>query len=893
MRFVLAVLILSLFASAQGTNGEIQLKVTDPSGAAVRFAGVSVVGIRRFETDAMGQLSILGLRAGTYRMEISKTGFETEALMLEVQPAGRVERNVTLQIGRARTSIQVAAATPLTGVNLGLDQIASPVQVATQKELMASGAVDLSDFLNRRLNGVHVNEIQGNPFQSDLNYRGYTASPLLGTPQGMSIYMDGVRMNQAFGDSVSWDLIPRIAISEVTLMPGSNPLFGLNTLGGAVAVETKDGLGATGTSVQLVYGSKQRRSAELEHGGAFKNFNWYGASNLFFDEGWRDSSPTNVRQFFGRLGWRREKTDLNLKVSYANNSLTGNQLQEERLLARDYASVYTKPDITNNKSPFVNLGIRRNISKKVTATGNLYFRNIHTSVFNGDINEGSLDQSVYQPSAADRTALAAAGYSGFPLSGATAANTPFPFWRCIAQALQRDEPGEKCNGLLNRSYVEQSNYGAAGQATWHSEHNQFSAGAGFDHSKADFRQSTQLGYLNADRGITGINAFADGVTGGNINGEPYDLRVDLSGIIQTWSILASDTLTLGKWNLTASGRYNRTSLRNHDRIRPGGGVGSLDGVDVFGRLNAAIGMTYTPWAAANLYASYSEGSRGPTSIELGCADPDRPCRLPNSAAGDPPLRQVVARTLEAGARGRLGRGFHWNVGAFRAENSNDVLFVSSSLTGYGYFKNFGKTRRQGAEFGLDGKLGRVSIGGGYTLLEATYQTMELLNGSSNSSNNARAKGLDGSIAIQPGDRIPLIPQHTLKSYAGLAITSKLVVDLGLIAISGSYARGNENNHHQPDGTYFLGPGATTAYAVMNAGARYTFGRRWMLVGQINNLLNRHYNSAAQLGPTGFRPGGEFLARALPAVGADFPTPRSTFYAPGAPRLAWVGMRFRF
>ena len=893
MRLVLAVLITSLFALAQVTNREIRLKVADSSGAAVRSADVNVVGVGRFETDAMGGVSMLGLPKASYRIEISKAGFETEVLVLRVLQAGLLERTVTLRIGHARASIQVVAVTPLAGVNLGLDQIASPVQVATQKELTASGAVDLSDFLNRRLNGVHLNEIQGNPFQSDLNYRGYTASPLLGTPQGMSIYMDGVRLNQAFGDSVSWDLIPRIAISEVTLMPGSNPLFGLNTLGGAVAVDTKSGLDAPGTSIQLVYGSNQRRTAEMEHGGAFKDLNWYAASNLFFDEGWRDSSPTNVRQFFGRLGWRPAKTDLNLKVSYANNSLTGNQLQEQRFLARDYSSVYTKPDITNNKSPFVNLGMRRNISTKVTVTGNLYFRNIHSSVFNGDINEGSLDQSVYQPSAADRTALAAAGYSGFPLSGATAANTPFPFWRCIAQALQRDEPGEKCNGLLNRSSIEQSNYGAGAQATWYSEHNQFAAGAGFDRSKAEFGQTTQLGYLNPDRGITGINAFADGVTAGNVNGEPYDLRVGLSGTIQTLSIFASDTLTLGKWNLTASGRYNRTTLRNRDRIRPGGGPGSLDGVEVFGRLNPAIGITYAPSAAANLYASYSEGSRGPTSIELGCADPERPCRLPNSAAGDPPLRQVMARTVEAGVRGRLGMGFHWNMGAFRAENSNDILFVNSSRTGFGYFKNFGKTRRQGVELGLNGKMGRVSFGGGYTLLEATYQTKEILNGSSNSANDARAKGLDGGIVIQAGDRIPLIPQHAFKAYADLAITSKLALDFGLIAISSSYARGNENNLHQPDGTYFLGPGATTAYAVLNVGARYTFGKRWMLVGQINNLLNRHYNTAAQLGPTGFGPDGGFSARALPAAGVDFPTPRSTFYAPGAPRLAWVGMRFGF
>ena len=85
----------------------------------------------------------------------------------------------------------------------------APVQTATDRDIEHSGALDLSDFLNRRLNGVHVNEMQGNPFQPDVNYRGYTASPLLGTPQGLSVYMDGVRLNQPFGDVVSWDLIPR------------------------------------------------------------------------------------------------------------------------------------------------------------------------------------------------------------------------------------------------------------------------------------------------------------------------------------------------------------------------------------------------------------------------------------------------------------------------------------------------------------------------------------------------------------------------------------------------------------------------------------------------------------------------------------------------------------
>ena len=176
------------------------------------------------------------------------------------------------------TTVTVIEAAPLPGVDLPIAKVPAPVQTATSDEIERSKALDLSSFLTRRFNAVFANEIQSNPFQPDINYRGYTASPLLGTPQGLSVYMDGVRLNQPFGDVVSWDLIPRLAISTATVMPGSNPLFGLNTLGGALAIQTKNGTTAPGTSVQAIYGSDVRRSIEFEHGGRkASGLNWYVA----------------------------------------------------------------------------------------------------------------------------------------------------------------------------------------------------------------------------------------------------------------------------------------------------------------------------------------------------------------------------------------------------------------------------------------------------------------------------------------------------------------------------------------------------------------------------------------------------------------------------------------
>jgi len=796
--------------------------------------------------------------------------------------------------------VEVIETTPLPGLDLKLEQIPAPVQAAVSADLEASGALDLSDFLNRRFTGVFINEMSGNPLQADLNYRGYTASPVLGTPQGLSIYMDGVRLNQPFGDVVSWDLIPRLAIGSTTLMPGSNPLFGLNTLGGALSIQTKDGRSFPGTTMRATYGSDVRRAVEFEHGGSrASGLHWYLAGNLFADNGWRDASPSRVGQLFGKVGRHDAKHDTALSVGYADNVLNGSALQEQRLLARDYASVYTKPDETDNRSTFVNLTTRNDRSPRLTLSGNVYYRDIRTNTFNGDINDDSLDQAVYQPSAAEQRALAAAGYSGFPTSGATAANTPFPVWRCIGNVLLNDEPGEKCNALLNRGDSVQRNVGLSGQLTrrdWLAARNSLTVGAGYDHSRSAFHQSTELGYLNPDRSVTGLNAFADGVAGGNVDGEPFDNRVDLEGRVYTGSVFASDVLAIGDaWNVTVSARYNRTSVRNADRLNPGGGLGSLDGDHVFGRLNPAAGVTFAPSPSMHLYAGYSEGSRAPTSIELGCADPGAPCKLPNALAGDPPLDQVTTRTWELGARGGQG-ALTWNAALFKADNKDDILFVASTQTGFGYFTNFGSTRRQGMELGVNARHGRWSGGAGYTWLDATFESPETVNGIGNSTNDAAAaggKGLHGTIAIRPGDRIPLIPRHTLKAFADCQVTTRLSLDVNLVAASGVFARGNENNASQPDGTYYLGPGATPAYAIANLGGHFQLTRRVQILAQINNLLDRRYYTAAQLGPTGFTATGQYIARALPAIQGQFPVPQATFYAPGAPAAFWVGTRVKF
>jgi outer membrane receptor protein involved in Fe transport len=339
-----------------------------------------------------------------------------------------------------------------------------------------------------------------------------------------------------------------------------------------------------------------------------------------------------------------------------------------------------------------------------------------------------------------------------------------------------------------------------------------------------------------------------------------------------------------------SGRFNRTGVNNADAITPGGGAGSLDGTHTVSRFNPAAGLTIDLPRQINAFIGYSEGSRAATSIELGCADPESPCKLPNAMTGDPPLEQVVTRTVEAGVRSM--RRVRWNASYFRAQNRDDILFVMSEQTGFGYFRNFGRTRRQGLELGADTQFGVVTVGAGYTLIDATFQSAELLNGESNSTNDA-GSGLEGAIAVQPGARIPLIPRHMFKAFGEIRIRANASIDLGLVSASSSYARGNENNAHEPDGVYYSGPGASPGYAVVNLGARYQVTSRVALLVQINNLFDRRYSTAAQLGTNAFTDTNAFVARPFPAVNSAFPLRHGTFFAPGAPIAFWVGSRIAF
>jgi outer membrane receptor protein involved in Fe transport len=725
--------------------------------------------------------------------------------------------------------IEVIGITPLPGFGVPAAQVPANVQAVTGEEIARQHPLNLPEFMSQRLPGVNVNENQSNPFQPDVTYRGFSASPLLGTPQGISVYQDGVRINEPFGDTVNWDLIPGSAISTINLIPGSNPLFGLNTLGGALSIRTKSGAQYPGTAATLYGGSFGRRAAEAQHGGANGEFDYFASASAFREDGWRAQSPSDVRQFFTKLGWQDGTSDLDLSITHAESDLTGNGLLPQSMVRDDPKQAYTLSDHTRNRMTLLSLNATRWLTGDLLWSSTVYYRESEKSTINGDLNEVS-----------------------DPRNGVVAY-----------------DDGDPNASSVNRTRTSQRSYGFSTQAALTSGNlsgprNLVIVGGGYDRSSSDFRQSYQLGGFNADRSAAPTGAETE--------------IVNLDGGSSTASLFVTDTHSQGpRWHLTGSARYNVTRVRTVDRLSPplpppAAGLGS----DLsFAKLNPAVGVSYTPEGAPGFYAGFSQGNRPPSPVELGCADPNSPCHLPNAMTSDPPLKQVVSRTLEAGARARTTSGLRWNATLFRTMNYDDILFVSSSASS-GFFTNFGKTRRQGLEAALERSEGKFSWALNYTLIDATYQSSAVLFSRANSSADA-----NGDIRVSPGNRIPGIPRHHLNAVANYDLTDRITAGAGMVAVSRQFARGNDNNRHQPDGVNFLGPGEIGGHALFNLNLDYRLDRGLRLFAKLANAFDRRYATAGAL-QQNFFPGGN-----LAAPGAQV---NETFYAPGAPRALWVGIQ---
>lgn len=284
---------------------------------------------------------------------------------------------------RAKRFYQIG---PMPGLGLTKEEIPGNVQSITAKEIKESHALSLTDLMNSHLQSVNVNDYQSNPFQMDVTYRGFTASPQLGTAQGLSVFLDGIRVNEPFGDVVNWDMIPLNALGGLDVFPGSNPIFGLGTLGGAISMRTKSGFDSNEGTLEALGGSFNRKQFQGSVGGNNGVIAGFFAANLFKEDGWRENSPSKVNQLFGKAEWRNEKLQVGLSTLYAGNDLIGNGLLPGEILAQDPSKVFTSPDETTNRLLQFQLTSQWDVSDTFNITSQVYRRNSKRHASTGDIN---------------------------------------------------------------------------------------------------------------------------------------------------------------------------------------------------------------------------------------------------------------------------------------------------------------------------------------------------------------------------------------------------------------------------------------------------------------------------------------------------------------------------
>jgi iron complex outermembrane receptor protein len=724
-------------------------------------------------------------------------------------------------------------AWPQPGAEMPVRLLPYTVQGLDAADFAQTQSTDVTDVLNRRLAGVALSNAQGNPLQPEVQYRGFSATPLLGGSEGISVYVDGVRINELFGDTVNWDLVPKDGIADVRLLSGANPVFGLNTLGGALDIHTKTGFDAPGTHVELATGSFGRTTSNVETGGHTDRWGYYVMGSQFQERGWRDRSPSDATNFLAASSWRWNSGSADLKLAHAESTMTGNGAAPVDELALLRSAIFTAPDRTTNRLTSLTFNASQDVGRQPQLSGTVYLRQVRTLSYNGD-------QSDFE--ACDDNGAILCEDDG-PAVRDQHSNQVDAQYDAIANIGVRRQ---RTHGATLQLSSKRSLFGLS---------NHFVAGLDAARGTVVYRSSLELARLAYPADLPYGALVADGT---GLSVPDHALQVAVSD--QRDGAYVMDTLEFTpRLALTAAARYNRshTSLRDQGGAHP-----ELDGDYRYHRLNPSLGAAFQWTPALNIFGGYSEATRVPTTVELSCADPTAPCLLPNDFVADPDLKQVVAKSWEAGLRGTVGT-LRWQGALFRTKNVDDILFQATggAQSNRGFYANVGDTRRQGVQLSLDGQAaGRVDWFLRYTWLDATFLTpLEEA-----SANHPAADPETGLLHVPRGSAIPGLARSVLKTGVDHAFDNGLAVGADMTYNSGQYLRGDEAN--------LLG--RTPGYAIFNLHERYRIGTGLTLLVHVDNLFDHRYASFGTLGNPG-------------AVLAGSTNPR--FVTPGAPRGAGVSI----
>lgn len=744
-------------------------------------------------------------------------------------------------LAQPANDIDVVVTAPLPGSSAERDKVPTNTQVLRSDELQRTGPASALRALDERVGGIQLNQAVANPFEPNLIFRGYEASPLSGNPQGLATYLNGARFNQPFGDTTQWDVIPDIAIDRIDL--AHSPAFGLNALGGAVTVKLKDGFSYHGGQLELSGGSFGRVQGSAQYGVQSGNTAAYIAGSALNEDGWRQNSPSQLRQIYADVGWRGEKSELHLNLLGASNVLIGAGTTPVELLAIQRSATFTGPNEIRNKYLRLSALGTHELTDQITLQASAYYSNLAQRDRNGNASDAQ---------ACSDTADFLCNGAGTPLTTRDGSRiTSFP-------------TATGAYAQLDQTAIDSNGYGASLQATHRSEvfgrANRLLAGISYDGGKTLFSARSSLGtsLVSRDFGGPGVVIALDD---GSIT------PVRLSATNSYYGVYASDSFDLtDALTLTLSGRANLAQIDLADQTGT-----ALNGKHSYFRFNPAVGLTYRVTPALSVYGGYAESNRTPTPSELSCASAASPCSLANFFVSDPALKQVVAHTFEAGFRGKFTVGeaarVSWNAGVFRTDSRDDILFTSSAELGRGYFQNVGATRRQGVEAGLNFRQGSLLAFVDYAYTDATFRTAF----TAGSQNNPLADA-NGRVQVRTGDQIPGIAAHRLKFGAQYDVTPSWTIGATGILSSGQILQGDPSNLNPKTGDYF----------VLNANSSYRVTENIEVFGLVQNLTNTKYASYGGFSPVALVP-----IQQLPNAS------NTRSLSPGAPVAGYGGVRVSF
>ena len=697
----------------------------------------------------------------------------------------------------------------------------------------ASHALTAADLLQANIASVFLSDTESNPFQEDLYFRGFDASPVLGTAEGLAVYQGGTRINQRFGDTVLWDMLPSFAIDRIDVVPGSDPMFGLNALGGAIAINMKTGFDTEpGLQFDLAAGSFGRARLVAQFADCAGNEAYYLGAAVTNDSGWRRSSQSQVYQAYGDFSVRAPHASAGMSLSLAADSLNENgavPVQDEAIAA------FAIPDTARNRDLLFQGRGETELDNGIDLRGSLYLRSTHIATANGEASD-------FAACTSDKTILC--DDDGDPVQ------------TIQGSAIPASVGGNGTDGV---EIISTTALGMSveidGSGSLFARDNSFAIGDTFDYATTGFGSATLLGNLSFQQGGTTTSPI-----GIFLGGPEWNIRLRSANIDD--GLYAEDTLAItSALSLKLSGRFHFDTIDLSDRLGT-----ALTGNHEYSGVNPEAALVWQVADSVRAYAEFEQSNRTPTAAELSCANPSQPCLFPLSFISDPGLKQVVAQTMEGGIKGTTVAGsltIDWTADAYVTRNDNDIIFESSGpFIGSGFFANIGATQRVGTELGADARWNVFDFRASYAFVNATFQSAF-----TDLSPNNPAADANGNIFVVPGDRMPGIPRSTAKFDLGCSPLSGLHLSFGAIAESSQYLRGDEANLQAQ----------LPGYVVVNAEAEYEIRKGLLLYVEGENILDHRYATFGLYGdPTG---DGAF---------PRFTNPR--FIVPAQPLGAWMGVR---